>query len=162
MFSVTFADHTEAIKEKLNRKLEACIRAAAKELAQEYQLGLQETIAPPHSGYGEIPHAYAGHKPGGFGPVNGWENPNNTTRQGFARDQRRIGDFLANYVDGGAKSDSGTINGFVGFSPSHVVNRRMNYLLMHNQSGRPWVLPLFMRGRQTIANVAKAAFESTE
>ena len=162
MSSVTFVDHSDAIKEKLNRKLEACFRAAALKLAKGYREGLQETIAPPHSGIGEIPHAYAGHKRGGFGPLNGYGEPNNTAEFGFARDQGVGSDFLSNYIEGGASGHFGTVEGFVGFRPSHVDSRSMNYLLRHDETGRPWVYPLFRENRSQMAAAAKTAFEGTE
>ena len=162
MSSVTFVDHSEKIKEKLNRKLEACVRAAAVLLSDGYQTGLQKTIAPPHSRIGEIPHAYAGHKPRGFGPLNGYGEPNNTTELGFARDQQVGSDFLSNYIEGGASGDFGTVEGFVGFRPSHVASRAQNYLLRHDETGRPWVYPLFRENRSQMVIAAKTAFEGTE
>lgn len=162
MSSVTFVDHSEKIKEKLDRKLEECIRAAAVSLSASYKDGLQENIAPPHSKIGEIPHAYAGHKPKGFGPLNEYGEANNTTAQGFARDQGVGSDFLSNYIQGGASGHFGTIEGFVGFGKSHVVDRSMNYLLRHDSNGRPWVYPLFRENRSKMAIAAKKAFKEAE
>jgi hypothetical protein len=159
MFSVTFDDHREAIKEKLNRKLLAAVNAAAVTLSDGYQSGLQETIAPPHSRVGEVPHAYFGHRPGGFGPVNGYGEPNNTPLQGFERDQT---EFLSESIRGGANGDFGSVEGFVGFAPSHVGGRFQNYLLWWDSHGRPWVDRLFRRNRAAMAQSAKSAFEAAD
>jgi len=162
MSSVTFVDHSEKIKEKLDRKLEGCIRAAAVSLSASYKDGLQANIAPEHSNIGEIPHAYAGHKQGGFGPLNGYGEANNTTAQGFARDQGVGSDFLSNYIEGGASGHFGTIEGFVGFRKSHVVDRSKNYLLWHDSNGRSWVYPLFRENRSQMAVAAKKGFKEAE
>ena len=159
MLSVTFVNHSERVAELLNRKLLACVKAAAVTLSDGYQTGLQDTIAPPHSKMGQIPHAYLGHKPGGFGPVNGYGQPNNTPLQGFAREQT---EYLSDYIRGDANGDFGSVEGYVGFEPSHVGSRQDNYLLMHDASGRPWVMPLFKKTRQAMVNSAKTAFEGTE
>jgi hypothetical protein len=162
MFSVTFVNHSERVMDLLNRKLLACVRAAAVELGDSYKFGLQREYAPPHSRLGEIPHAYMGHKTGGYGPVLGADNtPNNTPESGFAAVQ---GDFLSSYIEGDASSAFGSVDGWVGFSPqgSHVQSRLQNYLLKHDRNGRPWVRPIFDRNRKNIASAAKTAFEGTE
>lgn len=44
MSSVTFVDYSEKIKEKLDRKLEGCIRAAAVSLSASYKDELQANM----------------------------------------------------------------------------------------------------------------------
>lgn len=156
--SVRFEDHTAAIIELLERKLRAAVGAAAEGLADEYKFGLQRRIAPPHSRKGQVPYAYLGHKAGGFGPVNAPLEINNTVRQGFSQDQV---DYLSSYIHGTASAEGQRVQGLVGFTDSHVTSRSQNYLLWHNRNGRPWVRPLYQKGRKRLAQAAKIAFEGT-
>lgn len=161
MLTVQFVDHSDRLKEVINRKLEAAIGVATEYLTDSYVFALQASVAPPHSEKGEIPHAYGGHVPGGFGPVHGAGQPNNTPLEGFVREQP-IRDFLSNYLRGGVTDLFDSIEGYVGFAPSHVGSRNMNYLLQHDRDGRPWVKPVFDRARGDMANEAKRAFEGTK
>ena len=138
----------DGIRKMIARKVaDACV-AAADVLAVEYFKALTYAIAPPHSSPGEIPHAYAGWREGGFGPVNDDTTINNTPRQGFAKNQEY---FLAAYIRS-ARSSTG---GSVGFTPSHVRDRFMNYLLGWDQGMilgqqvpvRPWVKPVYQRSQ---------------
>ena len=151
MFSVTFVDHSDQIKEILNRKLLACVKAAAERIAESYVEGLQARFAPPHSSPGQIPHAFNGR--------NAYGEPNNSVLRGFAQDQET---YLSNYIEGDAFGRFGDVEGFVGFRPSHVSGRAMNYLIAHDMEGRPWVRRLFDRNRSRIAAAAKTAFKEAE
>ncbi len=153
MSSVTFVDHSEAIQEKLNQRLALVLEAAAVSLADGFKFGLQANEAPPHSKAGGIPHAYNGHKIGGFGPVLGEdESRNNAPESGFDSVQTT---FLSNYIRGGASGHFGTAEGYVGFEPSHVGARYQNYLIAWDTGRgmpdggerRPWVKPLFRKNR---------------
>lgn len=159
MLTVQFVDNSEKIKELLNKKLLASVGKAAQILSDSYQTGLQASIAPPHSRPGQIPHAYMGHKPGGYGPVNGEGEPNNTPLQGFASTQS---DFLSEYIDHGSQEVFGDIEAFVGFRPSHVASRDMNYLIQHDQSGRPWIRPLYDKNKDAMIAAAKDAFKEAK
>ena len=161
MFTVRFVSHVDKVEEMLNRKLLAAIKVASETLAEGYRKGLQRKIAPPHSQKGQIPYAYAGHKDGGFGPVNGVGKSNNTPAQGFARSQKVGTDFLSNYISGSASGLFGSIDGWVGFRNSHVISRNKNYLLRWDATTRPWVIPLFNKYRKAITRNAKQAFENT-
>jgi len=158
VLTARFEDHSERVIAMLNRKLAAAIGAAAEDLADAYRAGLQFSQAPPHSRVGEIPHRYFGHRPGGFGPVFGAGEPNNTQESGFSATQT---DYLSTYIEGGADDVFGIVNGYVGFLPSHVTTREQNYLLEHDQRGRPWVIPLYRSAKSEMARVAKSAFEGT-
>lgn len=153
--SVRIEDHSQRIMELLERKLRAGLGAAAEDLADAYAFGLQADVSPPHSKRGEIPHAYLGHKPGGFGPLNGPGEINNTTQFGFSTDQT---DYLSSYIRGAAGAPGQSLRGMVGFADSHVTRRSQNYLLMHNETGRPWVMPLFRSARQQMVAAFIQAF----
>lgn len=156
--SVRIEDHSQRIMELLERKLRAGLGAAAEDLADAYAFGLQREPAPPHSERGEIPHAYLGHKSGGFGPVFGPGEPNNQPASGFSSTQT---DFLSSYIRGTAGAPGQSLRGMVGFADSHVTRRSQNYLLMHDQNGRPWVNELFKPARQQMAAAFVRAFEDT-
>lgn len=159
MLTVQFVDHSEAVKELLSRKLLAAVGAAAQILSDGYQGGLQATIAPKHSKVGAIPHAYMGHKPGGFGPLNQPGQPNNTPQQGFSSTQT---EFLSEYIDHGSTDLFGDVSGFVGFKPGHVTTRSQNYLLWHDAHGRPWVIRLYDKNKQAMATSAQQAFQQAK
>ena len=159
--SVSFVDHSAEIMELLERKLRAAVGNAAEELAEVYKsrsFGLQRRIAPPHSRKGQVPYAYLGWKDGGFGPVNGFGERNNTPKQGFSSTQT---DYLSSYIHGTGTPEGQRIQGLVGFIDSHVTSRSQNYLLWHDRNGRPWVNRLYQRGRKRVAQAAKAGFEGT-
>ena len=134
----------------------ACVRAA-EVLATEYTSGLQESVAPPHSRPGQIPHAYNGYVQGGFGPVNADTRVNNTPLQGFAYDQQM---YLSEYI----RSARDGFGGAVGFSPSHVQSRFKNYLIGWDQGRieytsvprRPWIRPLFDQAKSKMIGAARA------
>lgn len=151
MFSVTFVNHSEKIKELLNRKLLACIKEASERIAESYVEGLQDKFAPPHSNIGQIPHAFNGR--------NAYGEPNNSVLSGFAQDQET---YLSNYIEGDAFGRFGDVEGFVGFRPGHVSGRSMNYLIAHDREGRPWVKRLYDRNRSRIASAAETAFKEAE
>ena len=154
--SFEFVDHSEAIKDLLYRKLRALVGAAAERLADEYKHELQKNTAPPHSKRGQIPFAYLGHRPGGFGPLNGYGEINNTVSQGFSSDQSA---YLASYIHGVAGAEGQKIQGLVGFIDSHVTRRDQNYLIWHDRNGRPWIIPVYQRSKQQMVEESKAAFE---
>ena len=157
MPTVQFVDHSEAIGELLKRKVQAACVAAADSLHTEYGNILQATIAPPHSKPGEIPHAYLGHKIGGYGPVNKFLEANNQPKQGFASVQTR---YLSSYIE---SSENASTNGaVVGFKPGHVVNRRMNYLIWHDQHGRPWVRRGYEMSSMKMRTAAQSAFKEAK
>jgi hypothetical protein len=150
MSNVTFVDVSDAFRQKLNRKLLECVRAAAVTLADGFQTGLQANKAPPHSKPGQIPHAYAP------------DPPKNTPLSGFARIQRPK-DYLSNYIEGEASGLFGSIDGVVGFRSSHVTTRRVNYLLNYDISNnRPWVMRLYRRNRKSMAKSAMIAFREAK
>ena len=147
-----FDYHRDQFYELLNRKLLAACAAAAEQLADVYRGNLTRNIAPPHSNIGEIPHAYLGWKPDGYGPVRFPETLNNPGQE----------DFLANYIDFSA-SDVFFVSAAVGFKPSHVGSEfaPVNYLLWHDRHGRPWVEPILRQNIPIAAEIAKASFEAT-
>lgn len=152
-------DHSQRIKDLIARKLRASLGAAAERLSDQYAAELQRVRAPPHSEKGQVPHAYLGHRPGGFGPVNGPGEINNTVQQGFSRDQS---DFLASYIHGVSGGEGQSLRGMVGFEDSHVTSRAQNYLLVHNFRGRPWVFPVYQRGKSQMIEDFTSAFRSTD
>lgn len=163
MLTVRFEEHRERFKDLLFRKMQAGTYAAAIELNETYHRILLENIAPPHSRAGEIPHAYLGHKPGGYGPKNGVAGSiNNTARQGFSGSQIT---FLATYIDAAPGRNGGAV---VGFSPSHVTTRQKNYLLGWDQGRidgnavpmRPWVRPGYEIARPLMVDVFKVEFKA--
>lgn len=109
--SIEFKDHSDFINDLLEAKVRGGIFEVCDRLAQQYRKKLG-VPAPPHSQPGEMPHAYLGHKPGGYGPVNGPPGSRNNPGQT---------NFLKEYIRGGT-------NG-VGFLPSHVTTRQDNYLI---------------------------------
>ncbi len=161
MLTVRFEDNREAFKSLLLRKLSAATRAAAGVLAEEYKEILSDP-APPHSRPGQIPHAYYGHKEGGYGPVNGLYEPNNTPAQGFASTQV---DFLKEYLDSSGERDGSAV---VGFAPSHVTTREQNYLLGWDQGRiegttvreRPWVMPGYQMAMEKMREFAAEQFRT--
>lgn len=155
MLTVQVADFTEAIQQLLARKTLAAVRSVAQELADDYRFELQRTEAPPHSGLGEIPHWYVGHKTVGYGPVFGEEERNNRPESGFATIQEAP---LASYIEGEAEDVLGDIEGYVGFAPSHVVDREQNYLIHHDQQKRPWIDEIYKNNRGDIRDSAIQAF----
>lgn len=156
MLTVRFEEHSEEIFEKLKRKLFAAVAVAAESLADGYKSALQRQVAPPHSGVGEIPHAYFGWKQGGYGPTNS-TGINNIPPE-FSAEQTA---FLSEYISHGAVEEFGA-HGFIGFETNgHVGNRNENYLIYHDQNGRPWVLPVFDQEKSEMAARAKSAFERT-
>ncbi len=161
MLTVRFEDKREEFKALLARKVAAATAEAANVLADTYREILSDP-APPHSRPGEIPHAYFGHKPGGWGPANGYNQPNNTSAQGFNGTQIT---FLKNYIDSGASSGSSAV---VGFSPSHVTTREKNYLIGWDQGmingdpvlQRPWINPGFEMAKQKMRQFAAVEFRA--
>lgn len=157
MLTVRFEDHSEEIARKIQRKLFAAVRDAAESLADAYKFALQRQVAPPHSGIGEIPHAYLGWKPGGYGPTNS-TGINNIPPE-FSAEQTA---YLSEYISYGAVEEFGA-HGFIGFETNgHVGSRSENYLIYHDQNGRPWVQPVFDQEKPEMIARAKAAFERTE
>lgn len=153
MLSVHVEHYTERIQALVRERMREACFVAAENLEDQYRRGLREGTSPPHSRPGQVPHAYMGHRPGGY-PFKKNNTPesgtiNNTVAQGFAKDQD---DFLSNYIRAGRTKDGAC----VGFIPSHVQNRFKNYLLGWDQGviganvveRRPWVKPLYNRGRQ--------------
>lgn len=147
----------DAIQIRLMERMFYATQSICDRAAEEYRSGLTATIAPPHSAKGKIPHAYFGWKDGGYGPVNldNWEEDpfsfpfgegasgggtriNNTAKQGFASDQS---DYLANSITW--TTEVFGESSVVGWKPSHVTSRAMNYLLKHDRTGRPWRKPLY-------------------
>lgn len=156
MLTVLFEDHSEEVAARIQRKLFSAVTDAAESLADGYKYALQAKTAPPHSGVGQVPHAYLGWKPGGYGPTN--STGINNIPQEFAAEQT---EFLSEYISHGSVEAFGA-HGFVGFkTDGHVANREQNYLLYHDQNGRPWVLPVFDQERPEMAARAKSAFERT-
>jgi hypothetical protein len=160
--AVRFEDHSAQIIEMIERKLRAGLGEAARVLGEEYQTALLAEDAPPHSKPGQIPHAYLGHKPGGFGPLNGPGEINNTTKFGFSSDQQ---DNLASYIHGTGTPAGQRLQAIVGFSDSHVTRRSQNYLIQWDQAEiqgsakrRPWVRPVYDKRKTQIVNAFKAGF----
>ena len=165
MLTVRFEEHKARFAELLLRKMQAATHAAAIELNETYHRILLKNIAPPHSRIGEIPHAYLGHKPGGFGPRNGVAGSiNNTARQGFSGSQIT---FLATYIDAARGRNGGAV---VGFSPSHVTTRQKNYLIGWDQGRidgdavptRPWIRPWYEIAKPLMVDVFKAQFKAAK
>ena len=119
MLTAQVVDHQQEMMALLRRKLLALTNRACFELADAYKVGLQQRDAPPHSEKGEIPHAYFGWKPGGFGPVYEDKGPNNRPPF-FASFQT---DHLATYIEGSAENVFDEIEGYVGFAPSEIKCR---------------------------------------
>jgi len=163
VLTVRFEDKREEFKALLARKVAAATAEAAKVLSDTYREILSDP-APPHSRPGEIPHAYFGHKEGGWGPVNGRNQPNNTSKNGFNGTQIT---FLKNYIDSSPESGGSAV---VGFSPSHVTSREKNYLLGWDQGRidgqpvfqRPWVNPGFDMAIQKMRQFAAVEFRNTK
>jgi hypothetical protein len=161
MLSVRFQDNREQIKEILRRKVSAACVEAANVLTESY-VEILSTSAPPHSRPGEIPHAYNGHKEGGY-RKNLPLQPNNTAVHGFNGTQIT---FLKNYIDF-ARSSNGAV---VGFSPSHVNNREKNYLLGWDQGRiegqpvpiRPWVNPGYELAKEKMKQFASVEFRAAK
>ena len=149
--SFEFVDHSEAIKDLLKKKLRNGIMGVTSELADQYKEKLS-VPAPPHSQPGEMPHAYLGHKPGGYGPVNGPPGSRNNPGQT---------QFLKEYIQGDA-------NG-VGFAPSHVSGRRGNYLIRwdtgqffkstNSFARRTWVIRGYREAKQDLIAAFQLNFE---
>lgn len=155
--SVRIEDHSQQVMELLERKLRAGLGAAAVDLADAYAFGLQRTIAPPHSVLGEIPHAYLGHKPLGYGPLFGEGERNNRQEVGFSATQS---EYLSDYIRGASGAPGQSLRGMVGFEESgHVTRREQNYLIDHDRNGRPWVMPLYRSAKQQMATAFVSAFE---
>ena len=156
MTSVSVQVDRDAIRAMVERRVKNGCVEGADFLANRYMDGLTENVAPRHSRAGEIPHAYFGWVPGGFGPVNGKQLINNTPKQGFVRNQS---DFLAMYIRAARTKEGGG----VGFLPSHVQNRYMNYLLGWDEGRykgetvprRPWVKPLYLRHEDEMREAVK-------
>lgn len=161
MLTAHVIDHSERIKEKIRDKVAAACVAAAEVLAEKYRQELQASQSPPHSRPGEIPHAYLGHREGGWGPRFERGQPNNTPQSGF--DSTQIGS-LAIYIEAGT-SGTGAV---VGFEPSHVGNRSQNYLIEWDQGRvrggrgrrRPWIRPIFDESKQRMKEAAIAAMKA--
>jgi hypothetical protein len=158
VLTVSFKDHSEDVTAKLRRKVFAAVKVSARTLADGYRKALQEKKAPPHSSIGEIPAAYLGWKPGGFGPT----NPTliNNIPPEFAAVQT---EFLSEYIVSGFVEEFGG-QGFVGFSSDgHVANRSQNYLIYWDQfGGRPWIYPVYQQEKNQMIQAARAEFEGTE
>lgn len=162
MLAVEFVDYSDRVNELLSRKLQAGMSAAAVTLAKDYRNGLSEE-APPHSRPGQIPHAYLGHKPGGYGPLLGEGEIQNVTFFGFARDQS---DYLSSYIHGGGSVSGDSPKGVVGFAESHVADRRKNYLIQHDQGTvpeypgkrRPWIIPLYRTAKSDMISAFVSKF----
>jgi hypothetical protein len=161
VLTVRFEDKREEFKALLLRKVSAATAEAARVLEETYVEILSDP-APPHSRPGEIPHAYFGHKPGGWGPANGRFQPNNTSKQGFNGTQVT---FLKNYISSGGSADGSAV---VGFSPSHVTTRQKNYLLGWDQGRingdavlrRPWVNPGYEMAKIKMRQFAAVEFRA--
>jgi hypothetical protein len=165
--AVSFADHSERINEILQRKIKAGMGASAVSLAEAYKDGLQAEQAPPHSEPGQVPHAYLGHRPGGYGPLLGENEIQNVTFFGFSRDQS---DNLSSYIEGGSSGSGSTVQGSVGFTDSHVTTRSQNYLIGWDQgtvprfSGivRPWIIPLYRKAKSVMISAFADKFRDTK
>lgn len=131
MINVSFEDHEVEFMGLVRRKLQGAVTQAADRLADDYRDELTKTKAPPHSGKGEIPHAYFGWKPGGYGPTN------STLINNIGQT-----DYLANYITYETTNIYGTITAYIGFLPSHMPDGQ-NYLLGHDRAKRPWIVPIF-------------------
>lgn len=160
MLTVRFVDHSDQFLEKLRRKLKAAVVAAASELSEGYRTELQREQSPLHSATGQIPHAYVGWLPGGYGPTN--ETGVNNIPPEFAGIQTAP---LASYIDYGSDDLFG-IGAYVGFLESHVNPGAgfdgQNYLLEWDRSGRPWIQPIFDTWRVAASAVAMEAFKVTQ
>ena len=141
MLTARYEDHSDRVIEMIAKRMTVAIRAAAETLAQEYRDKLMRRQAPPHSRPGQIPYMFFGQE-GGI--------PNNRPETGFSSEQEN---FLATYIDGGAEYVFGDVDGYVGFMPSHVTSRDKNYLLEHDQAGRPWVKRIFESARGDMIRV---------
>lgn len=138
--------HREEFLKILDRKLLACVRGASNSLVLDYRSELQREIAPPHSKIGEIPHAYLGWKPGGYGPTNETliNNPGQT-------------EFLSNFIDYEA-GDFFFVSATIGFKPNHTLPGD-NYLIMHDREGRPWIRPILDKALPAARIIAKESFD---
>jgi hypothetical protein len=137
--------HLAEIKIRIENIASVMVNAAAETLAGQYRAELTRRVSPPHSRAGSVPHAYDGPRPGGYDNTGGRPVKNNRPETGFAREQE---DFLANYIE--------TNGGQIGFRlDGHVANRTQNYLLWHDQNGRPWVRRIFFRQRGPGSQIAK-------
>lgn len=154
MLNVRTVENTDGVMGLISLRLKRTLGAVAEELADIYRFQLQANEAPPHSGKGEIPHAYFGHKDGGWGPQFEPNTPNNRPESGFSAVQT---DFLATYIESGVDDLFDFPEAYVGFAPSHVTTRYQNYLLFHDENGRPWVMPIYNRNRDYLAEVAVKA-----
>ena len=160
--AVSFTDHSERINAIIGMKMKAGLGAMAVSLAEEYKDGLQAERSPDHSAPGEIPHAYLGHREGGYGPLLGEGEIQNVTFFGFSRDQSG---FLSSYIEGGSSGSGDSVRGVVGFADSHVTERRQNYLIQWDQGNvpgffgirRPWIIPLYQKAKTGMINAFKAA-----
>lgn len=151
--SVEIRDHSDYIMELLEAKIRGGIFEASQELASQYREKLSSP-APPHSQPGEMPHAYLGHKEGGYGPTSG--PPLSINNPGQV-------DFLKNYIRGG-------MNG-VGFAPSHVSGRDQNYLIRWDTgqffrtngrfARRTWIKRGYEESKQAMIQAFKAGFRET-
>lgn len=152
MLSARFEDRSFALQARMLKMLRRACEQAADRLAEGYRAGLQARTAPPHSAAGQIPHAYFGWKPGGFGPVNETTTVNNIPPE-FSQEQT---DYLSSYIESAGSDETG--GAVVGFAPSHVTRRDQNYLLEHDARERPWVRPIYGRVKKLMADEAKSAF----
>lgn len=163
MLTVRFEDYREVLIELLNLKLRAAAEGAAGVLAQHYRDMLSED-APPHSGPGQVPHAYLGHKEGGYGPVNAEGAPNNTPKNkfnGIPFSSTQVA-HLKDYIDVGP-AEGGSV---VGFAPGHVSSRPQNYLIAWDRGKvrgqknkkRPWIDEGYKEARDEMKQVAVEEF----
>ncbi len=134
MLTARVVDHRVRIQEMLNAKIGDACAVAAEVLAVAYRRALQKTEAPPHSKPGEIPHAYLGWKPGGFRVLNDSDSSEINNPGQVA--------FLSEYIDSSPtkKGDSAVV-GFL--QAPHIGGRDGNYLLIFDQTNRPWTGPVF-------------------
>lgn len=154
--NVRFVDHTEELFQQLMVRVAAATAAAAGVLAEGYREALLRRQAPPHSKIGEIPKAYFGHRPKGYGPTE-WAEYSG----GRAINNPGQVDYLASYIDYSTEQEFGLPTASVGFRPApHIGTPEVpgNYLLLHNESGRPWVVPVFDEVRSDAAQAASRAF----
>lgn len=163
MLTGQVVDYSDRIFALLNRKLLAAIDRVSFELADDYKAGLQANDAPPHSDPGQIPHRYLGHKPNGYGPVFGENEINNRPEVGFSAVQA---DYLSSYIEGGSSQLFDTIEGFIGFAPSHVTRREQNYLIEYDQrqdeQRRPWVKEIYTQSKPDLIDYAIESFRSAD
>jgi hypothetical protein len=152
--SVRIVDYRERFRDALLKRLGLGMAAAAEELKGTYAQMLS-VPAPPHSDVGGIPKAYNGFKPGGYGPVNSSTTVNNIPP---VFDQVQT-DSLVEYLGVSTEGAVGEQEILVGFRQSHVGSRDQNYLIWHDQNGRPWVERGYIRAVPSMVEAFKDAIQ---